>query len=195
MVTPSDATGDPPAAVAEPTLTVLVWAPDAARAALLAEAAAGPDRHVLTVLEDASLAGLAYRREADLLVAEDGPALAAQGGFVRIPLVLVGPPGGVSTPRLRRQAYAIVARPAEVGLAVDRFVEHRRLARQAAGRREPPRRCSRCGRGYDSQAALRGTARRFVRFGGVSLCGGCVEELRQLLTRADRPVVEADHRR
>ncbi len=176
----------------EPVTTVLVWAADAGRADVLAEAVAGSDRAVRTVLDEGELVQLAYRRGADVLVVEDGPALAAQATFLRVPIVLVRQGDDRPSPRLARHAYAIVARPAEAGLAVDRLLEHRRLAQHALARREPPRRCSRCGRGYDPLAGRKGTARRFVRFGQVTLCGSCVGALRSLLDHAETPWVDGE---
>lgn len=177
-------------------VSILVWAADAGRSAALVEALEGPGRTIQPVL-DSEMADLTYHRSADLLVAEDGIGLAEQLPFIRIPLILVRRPDAPSaTPREVPKAYAIVARAAETTLAVDRFVEHRRLSQQATARREPPRQCSRCGRGYDPMAGRKsGVARKFVRFGSVSLCGGCVEELRSLIQHAETPFVEAERRR
>lgn len=159
--------------------------------AALEAAAQGPGRTVVPA-PDGDLAGLANRGDADLLVAEDAEHVRVQSSFLRLPMVLVERTGTPPDERLTQRAYAVVHRPSEVGLAVDRFLEHRTLATRAASRREPPRRCSRCGRGYDPAAGRKGPARRFVRFGGVSLCGGCVEKLRGLLAGADAPYVEAE---
>src|SRR5260370_10614259 len=107
-------------------------------------------------------------------------------------LVMVDP-ARWSPAQLAVCTYAVVASPLKVGLAVDRFLTHRRLADQAASHRGPPRYCSRCGRGFDSLKARGvGTARRFVRFGSISLCGSCVESLRTLLRRTETAIVEAD---
>jgi hypothetical protein len=93
----------------------------------------------------------------------------------------------------RPASYADVRTPAEAALVVDRLVEHQHLAERARYRREPPRRCSRCGRPFDASRVHAGSrARRFVKFGSVALCGGCVDELRRLLRVADTPYVEAD---
>ena len=127
-----------------------------------------------------------------LLVAQAGPRLAAQQAFMRGPFILVDPARS-SQASLARRAYAVVANPPEARLAVDAYFTHRRLAEEAAARRGPPRRCLRCGRGFDSlKASQGGSARRFVRFGSVALCGGCVEQLRTLLRRVESAVVEAD---
>jgi hypothetical protein len=126
-----------------------------------------------------------------LLVAEYGPRLAAQQVFVRAAFVLVDPDRAAPS-ALSQRAYAIVRSAAEAGLAVDRFFEHRELAQRAAARKEAPRRCARCGRGFDSVKATASPARRFVRFGSLALCGGCVEALRKLLRQAESAVVEAD---
>lgn len=176
---------------ADAGLTVAVWAADAARVAALAAAVAGPGRSVQEVLDLGELIRLAYHRLVDALVLEDAEVLGSQVAFLRLPIILVrrGPDG--PTPRLAKQAYAIVARPAEAGLAVERLLEHRRLAARAGGRREPPRRCSRCGRGYDPAAGRKGVARRFVRFGQVTLCGACVADLRTVLVHAEAPWVDA----
>jgi hypothetical protein len=177
-------------------VSILVWAADAGRSAALVDALRGEGRTIQPVL-DGDMATLTYHRTADLLVAEDGAGLAAQLPFIRIPLILVRRPDAPSaTPRIIPKAYAIVARAAEATLAVDRFIEHRRLSERATARREPPRQCSRCGRGYDPMAGRKsGVARKFVRFGAISLCGGCVEELRNLIQHAETPFVEAERRR
>jgi hypothetical protein len=173
-----------------PQTTILVWAHDPAVAAELALNVDEPGRAVHLLEDDAQLAvsGSSGR----LLVAQAGPRLEAQRLFLRGPLVLVDPARSSST-ELADRAYAVVANPPEAGLAVDRFLTHRRLADEAASHRGPPRYCSRCGRGFDSLKARGvGTARRFVRFGSISLCGSCVESLRTLLRRTETAVVEAD---
>jgi len=176
-------------AIAPPS-TILIWAHDPEVAADLALHVDEPGRAVHLLQNDAQLA--ASGATGRLLVAQAGPRLEAQRAFLRGPLVLVDP-GRSSSGELADRAYAVVADPPEAGLAVDRFLTHRRLADQAASHRGPPRYCSRCGRGFDSLKARGvGTARRFVRFGSISLCGGCVESLRTLLRRAESAVVEAD---
>jgi hypothetical protein len=176
-------------AIAPPS-TILIWAHDPEVAADLALHVDEPGRAVHLLQNDAQLA--ASGATGRLLVAQAGPRLEAQRAFLRGPLVLVDP-GRISSGELADRAYAVVANPPEAGLAVDRFLTHRRLADQAASHRGPPRYCSRCGRGFDSLKARGvGTARRFVRFGSISLCGGCVEALRTLLRRAESAVVEAD---
>jgi len=176
-------------AIAPPT-TILIWAHDPDVAADLALNVDEPGRAVHLLEDDAQLA--ASGTSGRLLVAQAGPRLEAQRVFLRGPLVLVDP-ARISSPELANRAYAVVANPPEAGLAVDRFLTHRRLADQAASHRGPPRYCSRCGRGYDSLKARGvGTARRFVRFGSISLCGSCVESLRTLLRRTETAVVEAD---
>lgn len=173
---------------------VLVWAADAERAARMASMVEGAGRLVEVSLDDEALIRVASRGGADLLVAEDAPALVAQAAFLRLPLLLLRSPArhGLADDRLARRAYAVVARVSDLGLAVERFLEHRLLSQRAAQRHEPPRRCSRCGRGYDAVAGRKGVARRFVRFGSVSLCGGCVETLRKLLATTDAGFVEAE---
>ncbi len=176
-------------AIAPPS-TILIWAHDPEVAADLALHVDEPGRAVHLLQNDAQLA--ASGATGRLLVAQAGPRLEAQRAYLRGPLVLVDP-GRSSSGELADRAYAVVANPPEAGLAVDRFLTHRRLADQAASHRGPPRYCSRCGRGFDSLKARGvGTARRFVRFGSISLCGGCVESLRTLLRRAESAVVEAD---
>jgi hypothetical protein len=140
--------------------------------------------------DDAQLAG--HSASGGLLVAQAGPRLTAQQTFVREPFILIDP-DRVSPLVLARRAYAVVDTVAEAGLLVDRYFVHRDLAQRAANRRDAPRRCSRCGRGFDAQRARAGgNARRFVRFGSVALCGGCVEELRALLRQQESPLIEAD---
>ncbi len=176
--------------ISPPSLTILLWAPDAALAEALVLHLAEPG-HTVEVLDgDAQLA--ANGGSGNLLVAQAGPRLEAQQAFLRGPLVLVDPGRG-SSAGLAKRAYAVVTDAPEAGLAVDRFATHRRLAEEAARHRSPPRRCARCGRGFDSlKASGAGTARRFVRFGSIALCGGCVESLRTLLRQAESAVVEAD---
>ena len=173
-----------------PQATILVWAHDPDVAADLALNVDEPGRAVHLLEDDAQLA--ASGTSGRLLVAQAGPRLEAQRAFLRSPLVLVDP-GRISSSELANRAYAVVAHPPEAGLAVDRYLTHRRLADQAASHRGLPRYCSRCGRGFDSLKARGvGTARRFVRFGSISLCGSCVESLRSLLRRTETAVVEAD---
>jgi hypothetical protein len=176
-------------AIAPPS-TILIWAHDPTVAIDLALNVDEPGRAVRVLDDDAQLA--ASGSSGRLLVAQAGPRLETQRAFLRGPLVLVDPTR-ISSGDLARSAYAVVANPPEAGLAVDRFLTHRRLADQAASHRGPPRYCARCGRGFDSLKARGvGTARRFVRFGSISLCGSCVESLRTLLRRAESAVVEAD---
>jgi hypothetical protein len=173
-----------------PPSTILVWAPAPAVAEALVLNVAEPGRAVRVLDGDADLA--ASGSSGRLLVAQAGPRVEAQQAFLRGPLVLLDP-ARMSSGELVRRAYAVVANPPEAGLAVDRFLTHRRLADQAAGHRGPPRYCARCGRGFDSlKARGAGTARRFVRFGSIALCGSCVESLRTLLRRAESAVVDAD---
>jgi len=182
--------------------TVLVWAEDRQVAAAIEASAIGVGHTVRRLQDDAELATPHGRTAASaaghpgdgVLVAQCGPRLEAQQAGLRGPLILVKA-GRQPSAALAARAYAIVAEPADVGHAVDRFVEHRQLARQVAERREPPRRCARCGRDFDARKARgAGTARRFVRFGSVALCGTCVEALRTLLRQAQAQVavVEAD---
>jgi len=173
-----------------PTSSVLVWAtrPDLAEA--LARVLAEPDRAVRLLEQDAELSSA--HTFASVLVAEFGPRLELQQSFLRGPFVLIDPERAAPH-RLAARAYAVASTPSEAALAVDRFFEHRHLAQQAAGRRTRPGRCSRCGRGFDALKARSGApSRRFVRFGSVALCGGCVEALRRLLRAAETAVVEAD---
>jgi hypothetical protein len=177
-------------ATAPLTITILIWAHDPLVADALVLNVAEPGRLVQVLEDDAQLA--ASGATGSLVVAQAGPRLEAQQLFLRGPLILVDA-ARRSSSALAQRAYAVVADAPEAGLAVDRFLTHRRLAEQAAGHRGPPRRCSRCGRGFDSlKARGNGTARRFVRFGSISLCGGCVESLRTLLRQAESAVVEAD---
>jgi hypothetical protein len=176
-------------AIAPPT-TVLIWAHDPDVAAELALNVDEPGRAVRLVEDDAQLA--ASGSSGRLLVAQAGSRLEAQRVFLRGPLIVLDP-ARISSNELADRAYAVVFNAPEAGLAVDRFLTHRRLADQAASHRGPPRYCSRCGRGFDSLKARGvGTARRFVRFGSISLCGSCVECLRTILRRAESAVVEAD---
>ena len=168
---------------------VLIWAHDATLAESLRDYLAEPGRSVRVLDTDAELAATGV---GGLLVAQAGPRLAAQQAFVRGPFILVDPTRSSQT-NLARRAYAVVADPPEAGLAVDAYFTHCRLAEAAAAHRGPPRRCLRCGRGYDSLRAKQGgSARRFVRFGTSALCGGCVEQLRTLLRRVESAVVDAD---
>jgi hypothetical protein len=184
---------DPPPRSSE----VLVWATAPTRADALARVLAAPDRRVRVLAHDAELALAGRTAPGAVLVAEAGPGLEAQQAFLGLPLVLVAEPSGRQepSPALARRAYAVVRSPAQAALVLDRLVEHQRLAERAGRRHEPPRRCSRCGRGFDSRKVREGTvARRFVKFGAVALCGGCVDALRRLLREADAPFVEADVR-
>ena len=175
-----------------PSLTILIWAHDPAVAEDLVRNVSEPGRAVHMLDGDADLAASGSRGTGSLLVAQAGPRLEAQQTFLHGPLILVDP-ARRSSAELTKRAYAVVSSAPEAGLVVDRFLTHRRLAEQAAQRRAPPRRCSRCGRGFDSlKASGAGTARRFVRFGSISLCGRCVESLRTLLRQAESAVVEAD---
>lgn len=178
--------------VAPAEVEVLVWASRTDVAEQLARAAEGPGRDVRVVLDDAELARLVTQGGSSLLLAEDGPLLAVQHHLLRLPLILLRRDGQPATPKLARAAYAILARPVEAGLVIERFLEHRQVAAAVAQRRQPPRRCARCGRAYDAQAARRGTARRFVKFGSLALCGSCVALFHKLVTRTDTPFVEAE---
>jgi hypothetical protein len=142
------------------------------------------------IQDDAELA--ASGSNGSLLVAQAGPRLTAQQRFLRGPFILIDPHR--ESPRaLAERAYAVVTSVPEAGLAVDRYFTHRQLVDELVGRRGSPRRCSRCGRGFDSQKVRAGSpARRFVRFGSIALCGTCVEQLRSLLRQAESAVVEAD---
>jgi hypothetical protein len=170
---------------------ILIWAHDVALGEALLDYLAEPGRSIRVLDTDAELAATGADRST-LLVAQAGPRLAAQQAVLRGPFILVDPARS-SNASLTRRAYAVVANPAEAGLAVDGYFTHRGLAEAAAARRGPPQRCSRCGRGFDSlKASQGGSARRFVRFGSVALCGSCVEQLRTLLRRVESAVVEAD---
>jgi|SRR5579859_7426088 len=172
---------------------ILVWAPDEPVFEAVEASLVGAGHTVRRLEDDAELATLSQGDA--LLVAQCGPRLDVQQAFLRGPFVLVEA-GRKPSVALAARAYGVVAEPGDVGYAVDRFVEHRRLAREVAERRGPPRRCSRCGRGFDARKARgAGTARRFVRFGAISLCGTCVEALRTLLRQAQAQVavVEADN--
>jgi hypothetical protein len=175
----------------ESTALVLVWATDLGLAQVLAQMLADAGRTVRILEDDAQL--VMGQSQGSLLVAEAGPRLTAQQAFLRGPLIIVDPLRDTKS-ALARRAYAVVANPAEAALFVDRFFVHRRLSQQAAGRRSPPWRCSRCGRGFDARKAVDGatTTRRFIRFGAVALCGGCVEDLRSRLRQAETAIVEAD---
>ncbi len=171
-------------------VTILIWATDPKLAEELTDCLVEPDREVRVLEDDSQLASSA--RTTVLLVAEAGPRLEAQQAFLRGPIILVDPPAITSTP-LAARAYAIVANAPEASLVVDRFLTHRRLAEHVASHRALPRRCSRCGRWFDALKAQRGrTVTRFVRFGSIALCAGCVEQLRRLLRGASVAVVEAD---
>lgn len=173
-----------------PATTILIWAHDLAAAEDLFYNLSEPGRTLHVLETDAELA--AAGSNAGLLVAQAGPRLEAQQVFLRGPLILVDQ-ARTSSAALTRRAYAVVANAPEAALAVDRFLTHRRLAEQAARHRGPPRRCARCGRGFDSlKARSAGTARRFVRFGSIALCGSCVESLRTLLRQAETAVIDAD---
>ena len=173
-----------------PATTILIWAHDLAVAEALFYSLSEPGRSLHVLDSDADLA--ASGSAGMLLVAQAGPRLEAQQAFLRGPLILVDQ-ARTSSSELAKRAYAVVANAPEAELAVDRFLTHRRLAAQAAGHRGPPRYCARCGRGFDGvKARGAGTARRFVRFGSISLCGSCVESLRTLLRQTETAVIEAD---
>ncbi len=148
------------------------------------------DRELRVLADDGQLASGA--RTTRLLVAQAGPRLETQQSFLRGPIILVDPTR-TSSPSLAKRAYAIVENALQASLLVDRFLTHRRMAEQVAGHRASPRRCSRCGRGFDALKAGRGgTTTRFVRFGSIALCGSCVEHLRRLVREATAAIVEAD---
>jgi hypothetical protein len=171
-------------------MSILIWVTDVFLGEALVEQLEGPGRDLRVLEDDGELA--AAGASGNLLVAQAGPRLEAQHAFLRGPLVLVDEARTSSRP-LASRAYAVVDNAPEAGLAVDRFLTHRGVAEQVAGRRGSPRRCARCGRGFDAlKARGAGTARRFVRFGAIALCGGCVEKLRSLLRQAESTVVEAD---
>jgi hypothetical protein len=170
--------------------TILIWAADPDLVEALTSALMEPDRELQILEDDGQLAS--RTGATTLLVAGSSPRLEAQLAFLRGAIIVVDP-NGTTSPALRRLAYAIATNAAGASLAVDRFLIHRRLAEQVAGQRASPRRCSRCGRGFDALRAQHGgTARRFVRFGSIALCGGCVESLRRLLREATVALVEAD---
>ncbi len=170
-----------------PRITIVIWATDARLAEALRAELADPLRELRMLEDDGELAASGSRGA--LLVAEAGSRFEAQRAFVRGPVILVDPGRLASA----TDAYAVVRNAPEAGLAVDRFLTHRRAAEQVAGARGSPRRCSRCGRGFDALKARRGgNATRFVRFGSIALCGSCVEKLRSLLRQAESVVVEAD---
>jgi hypothetical protein len=170
--------------------TILIWATDPHLAEELTACLIEPDREVRVLEDDGQLASSA--RPTALLVAEAGPRLETQHAFLRGPIILVDPLRTTST-QLASRAYAIVTSAPGALLAVDQFLTHRRLAEQIGSHRGSPRRCSRCGRGFDALQARRGgPVTRFVRFGSISLCGGCVEQLRRLLRGATVAIVEAD---
>jgi hypothetical protein len=173
-----------------PHVPILIWATEQPLLEDLHEYLAEPARALQELEDDGQLA--ASGSNGALLVAQVGPRLEAQRAFLRGPFILIDPTRSASA-ELKSRAYAIVANAPEAGLAVDRFLTHRQAAERVAGHRGSPRRCSRCGRGFDALKASRGgTATRFVRFGSISLCGSCVEKLRSLLRQAETTVVEAD---
>jgi hypothetical protein len=173
-----------------PRISIVIWATDARLAEALCAELADPLRELRVLQDDGELA--ASGSSGALLVAEAGPRFEAQRAFVRGPVILVDP-DGVAPAESAAHSYAVVRNAPEAGLAVDRFLTHRRAAEQVAGARGSPRRCSRCGRGFDALKARRGgNATRFVRFGSIALCGSCVEKLRSLLRQAESVVVEAD---
>jgi hypothetical protein len=172
------------------TAIIWIWATDPGLERALSEALSEAGRDVRVLEGETQLA--AVRGSGGVLVAQAGPRLTSQQAFVRGPVVLVDPERVMST-ELASRAYAVVADASQAGLAVDRFLAHRRLSERVVSRRESPRRCSRCGRGFDALKAARGgSATRFVRFGSVALCGRCVEELRSIVRQATAGVVEAD---
>jgi hypothetical protein len=183
-------TTDPPPTEPVASWEVLIWA-DSHRLADALVAALGPAGHPSRVLEqDAELVLRGRTSPRTVVIGEDGPRLRAQAAFLGVPLILVV---GDAPRTGRPPSYAEVRTPVEAALVVDRLVEHQRLAERARYRREPPRRCSRCARPFDATRVRAGSrARRFVKFGSVALCGGCVDELRRLLRVADTPYVEAD---
>ncbi len=172
--------------------SVLVWSADFERAAMMLAAASSVGRRVWTASDLSDLVVQASARMADLLLLDEDSSLDPQAPFLRSPLVLVANGPRPVCRAIGRRAYAIVHRLQDVPFAVDRFQEHARLSAAARARREPPRRCARCARGYDPSRARLGGAERFARFGSISLCGGCVDALQQLLTRATTPYVEAE---
>jgi hypothetical protein len=173
-----------------PRVPILIWATDARLAEALCAQLDDPGRDLHVLEDDGELAASGSRGA--LLVAEAGARFEAQRAFLRGPIVLVDPSRVAST-QTAMHVYAVVRNAPEAGLAVDRFLTHRRAAEQVAGARGSPRRCSRCGRGFDAFKARRGgNATRFVRFGSIALCGSCVEKLRSLLRQAESVVVEAD---
>ena len=171
--------------------SILIWATDARLADALTAELAAVDRDVRLLADDGELA--ASGGSGALLVAQAGPRLEAQHAFLRGPIIVVDAHHSSSRALVER-AYAVVESAPEANLAVDRFLTHRQAAEQVAGARGSPRRCARCGRGFDALRAKRGgTASRFVRFGSIALCGSCVEKLRTLLRQAETSVVvEAD---
>jgi hypothetical protein len=175
---------------APPRVPILIWATDVRLAEALAAQLEDPGRELRLLENDGDLAASGSRGA--MLVAEAGPRLDAQRAFLRGPIIIVDP-GRSTSAQAASHAYAVVRNAPEAGLAVDRFLTHRRAAEQVAGARGSPRRCSRCGRGFDALKAGRGgNATRFVRFGSIALCGSCVEKLRSLLRQAESVVVEAD---
>src|SRR5215207_5593987 len=167
-------------------MTVQIWAPDAAQERVLAQHLADLGYPVDVLHSEAELA--VAHTSGELLVAAYGPGLQVQYEFVRGPIVVLDPERAAPY-ALARRAYAVVDTPDEAALMVDRFYLHQRLAQEAAGKRGSPRRCSRCGRGFDARKVREGTTtQRFIRFGAVALCGGCVEELRKRLREAETAV-------
>lgn len=176
-------------------LRILVWAADPGQAERLKAEVVGPERVVRATADEREFAQWLSPALIDLVVAVDEVGLEAQAPMIRLPMIVLRRAGREIPPSLERKAYAVVGRADELGFAVDRFEEHARLAARAARRREPPRQCARCGRGYDPAGGEKGPARRFVRFGSISLCGACVEALRQLVREASSAFVEAEVRR
>ncbi len=111
---------------------------------------------------DAQLVEIAYGRQVDLIVAEEARWLEAQLPFLRTPFFLLRAPLVVGPSQLTLRACACVRSSGEIGLAIDQFVAHQRLAKRAATRREPPTRCSRCGRSFNALAGQQSIARGFV---------------------------------
>jgi hypothetical protein len=169
-----------------------IWAPDAASTEELVAAATESGADVTTLDTDAELVQFAYHQEIDLLIALDDERLLAQERFIRTPLLLVRNPHRPMSLGLARTAYSVARSAGEVSLAIDRFGEHRRLSSSAAQRRHAPAKCSRCGLVYDPASGHDEPETRFVRFGSVALCGGCVGELRNALRAATGTLVDVD---
>src|SRR4051812_5525120 len=136
-----------------PRTSIVIWATDARLAEALCAELADPLRELRVLEDDGELA--ASGSSGALLVAEAGPRFDAQRAFVRGPVILVDA-DGVARAGSAAHSYAVVRNAPEAGLAVDRFFTHRRAAEQVAGARGSPRRCSRCGRGFDALKARRG---------------------------------------